>query len=155
MKSLKDTIVELLTSDKFKTTNDQYFYSAPYDRPLNVDGYIAFKVGTVNGIWLSDKEAIIILAVMNNKPGNGHFVDLFDWFEVACIQAELPLIFKEVDNLKEEMPSLQLSGTLAKHLVEKRGFKRIEGTDDYIKELPAIQKDVQKKLDDKIYIKCN
>ena len=153
MKSLKETIYELQNSGKFKTTNGQDFYAAPYIRPWNTTGYTQFKIGTIHGLYYNTKEAIVILAVLNDKPGNGNFEDCLDWFECACVTTGLPLIFEEVDSLKNEMPELKLSGTLAKHLVEKRGFKRIEGTDDYIKELPAIQQDVQKKLDDKIYIK--
>lgn len=154
MKSLKDIIADLQKNDRFKTTNGQLFYAAPYDRPWNNERFIMFKIGTVNGIWRSDKKAIIVLAVANDKPGNGHLEDFFDWFETACVQAELPLIIQEVGSLENAaFDDFKISNRFANYLVQKRGFKQIEGTNDYIKDLKSIQQDVEMKLKDKIYIK--
>lgn len=154
MKALKDTIADLQNSGRFKTTNGQDFYSAPYDRPWNLSNYHMFKVGTCDGLWYNTKKAFFILAIVNNCPGNGHFEDLLDWFYCSSVTSKLPLIIQEVGSLQNAaFGDFKVSDRFAKHLVEKRGFKRIASTDDYIKDLKSIEQEVRQKLKDKIYIK--
>jgi hypothetical protein len=143
--TLKDQISELQNSGKFKTTNSQNFYSAPYSRPWNFDNYQQFKVGTMFGLWKWEKDKFVILAFMNDRPGNGHLEDVLDWFYCSAVCAQLPLVIRSVDNKR-----------FLKHLIEKRGFVHInDGTDgpEVIKYLNKIELEVEKKLRDKIYLK--
>lgn len=142
MKSLKETIAELQNSGRFKTTNGQDFFSAPYARPWNFDNYQQFKIGTMFGLWKWEKDNFVILAIQNDKRHNGHLEDVFDWFMCSAVCAQVPLVIRSVDNKR-----------FLKHLIEKRGFVQINDEPDVQKSLADIEKEVEKKLNDKIYIK--
>lgn len=142
MKSLKDIIGGLQKADKFKTTNDQPFYSAPYQRPLNFEDYQQFKVGTMYGLWKWESDKFVILAFLNNNPGNGHLEDTLDWFMCSSVCAQVPLVIRSVDNTR-----------FLKHLIDKRGFVLLNDGPDVIKSLKQIESEVKIKLDRKIYFK--
>lgn len=92
------------------------------------DGFkwMAFRVGTVDGLWCSGNYGTIpvyaILSVINEKPGNGHFTDVLQWFENSCKRDGKHFMIMEVWNDK-----------FKNHLIEKRGFKAVKNTDHVIK----------------------
>ena len=99
----------------FQSEHNLIFEVAPY--PLNIDSkkeWIAFRVGTCEGLWCSTAKSYEILAVKNNKIGNGHFNDVLEWFEQSCRRDKKSLKILEVWN-----------SNFKKHLIEKRFFKDI------------------------------
>ena len=76
-----------------------------------VGGINLFRVGTVNGQWLVQDKSYCILSVINDKPHNGHFEDLLQWFEHSCKCEGYTLKILHVMNER-----------FKKHLIEKRGF---------------------------------
>jgi hypothetical protein len=68
----------------------------------------------VQGIWASYDNSYVLLAIINDKPGNGHFTDLLEWFEQSCRRDNYSLKIIEIVN-----PKFMI------HLIEKRGFKKI------------------------------
>jgi hypothetical protein len=107
---------------EFQTSHNLPFEVAPYRHPLINDGrdWMAFRVGTCEGLWASVGDAYEILAVKNSNPGNGHFNDVLQWFENSCKRDKKALRIMEVMN-----------ESFLKHLVEKRGFEALG--DDAIK----------------------
>lgn len=73
-----------------------------------------YKVGTCHGLVIFD-DAINLLAVINNEPGNGHFDDVMEWFHYACrIQ-------------KKDFRVIELFNQRLKwHLINKRGFVAVD-----------------------------
>lgn len=94
-----------------ETTHKLDFLSAPWNNPMNDQGWQEFKVGTCKGQWRHTDRGFEILSVINEEPGNGHINDLFEWFEYACRRDKSPLWILEVWNKR-----------FKKHLIEKRGF---------------------------------
>lgn len=109
-----------MKAEEFKTTHNLPFESAPWLTPH----FIRFRVGTCTGLWTSENKTYDILAIENAEPGNGHLNDVFEWFENSCKRDGKKLRVLEVWN----------KGFL-KHLVEKRGFSLIEGTENVIKSI--------------------
>ena len=101
-------MIEIL---EFKTTHNLPFLSAHWNNPFNQEGWQVFKIGTCNGQWCSTNDSYDILSVINDKPGNGHFEDVLEWFEQSCRRDRKALRILEVCNKD-----------FAKHLVLKRGF---------------------------------
>lgn len=54
-----------------------------------------FKVGTVAGSWCEISDCIVVLAIINTEPGNGHLDDFFEWFEYVCNRKGKNLLFIE------------------------------------------------------------
>lgn len=73
--------------------------------------WLLFRVGTCEGQYRVTPEAYEILSIVNKNPGNGHLIDLLEWFEYACKRSKLPLRILEFTNEK-----------FKKHLIEKKGF---------------------------------
>lgn len=73
-----------------------------------------FKIGTCDGLWRATFVTYDILVVNNELPGNGHFEDVFQWFENSCRRDGKMLRIMEVWNKR-----------LKRHLIEKRGFECI------------------------------
>lgn len=73
-----------------------------------------FRIGTCEGVWSSNDKSYLILAVTNNRPGNGHLNDVFQWFEFSCQRDNKSLKILEVWNVD-----------FKKHLLLSRGFKDI------------------------------
>ena len=97
----------------FVSTHKLDFECAPWQRGEN---FLRFRVGTCEGLWLSTDESYGIVAVINSEPNNGHFTDVLEWFENSAKRDGKSLQILEVFNRK-----------LKKHLIEKRGFKKIKG----------------------------
>lgn len=77
-----------------------------------MDGHCwPFKVGTCHGLFYTTDKAIRLVAIVNEKQGNGHFTDVLEWFEYAAKQQCKRLEIVEIWNKD-----------LYKHLIEKRGF---------------------------------
>lgn len=70
-----------------------------------------FRVGTCHGLWTVTEDSYDILAINNDKPGNGHLEDVLEWFEQSCKRDKRTLRVLEIMNRK-----------FADHLVNKRGF---------------------------------
>lgn len=99
----------------FKSKHKLDFTSRPY-KSLIPEGieWEEFKVGTTTGLWRSTLLSYEILAVKNTNPGNGHFVDLMQWFEHSCRRDKKHLVFLEIMNAK-----------LNNHLINKHGFTKV------------------------------
>lgn len=108
----------------FKSTHGLPFLSAKWVNPANDEGWLIFKIGTVNGQWRATPDSYEILSVINDEPGNGHFQDVFDWFENSCKRDKKDLKILECWNAK-----------LATHLKTKRGFQHVFGTNNVVKKL--------------------
>ncbi len=100
----------------FKTQNNLPFEIAEYNTPFGNDGWIAFRVGTCEGLWRSTIKSYEILAIKNNAQGNGHLNDMFQWFEHSCKRDKKTLKVLEVWNEK-----------FKNHLINKRSFKDLGG----------------------------
>jgi hypothetical protein len=96
----------------FQSTHKLDFLSSEWPYLMNTDGWHLYKVGTCNGQWRSTLDAYEILSVINDKPGNGHFNDIMEWFENSCKRDKRILRIREVWN-KE----------LHTHMLTKRGFE--------------------------------
>lgn len=99
-----------------ETTNKLEFEVAPH---LGVNDptkqWVKYKVGTCHGLWRSKESAYEILAIINEEPHNGHFNDVFEWFEHSCERDNKNLLIRQVWNRP-----------LKQHLIEKRGFKEVD-----------------------------
>src|SRR6188768_4484540 len=93
-----------------KTSHNLDFLVADWTNPE----WKRFKVGTCFGLWNSTPTAYQILAIVNDKPGNGHFDDVLQWFEASCAREGKDFVFIEVWNKR-----------FLKHLIRKRGFKKV------------------------------
>lgn len=105
----------------FESSHKLDFLSCHWDNPFNIDGWQAFKVGTVHGTWNSTENSYDILAIINDEPGNGHLNDVLEWFENSCKRDGKSLRILALWNKK-----------FAHHLVTKRSFA-YEQDDNVIK----------------------
>ena len=97
---------------QFQSTHKLDFECAEY--PISPE-WIQYRVGTCHGLWTASEGCYDILAVSNQKPGNGHFEDVLEWFEQSCRRDGYNLRILECWNQE-----------LKVHLVEKRGFENYE-----------------------------
>ena len=118
---IQDAIFGGIGADRFSTTHNLDFEVAPW--PYDPE-YQRFRVGTVGGLWGSRKGYFVILAIHNSSPGNGHLEDVFEWFEYSCRREALDLMVDECWN-----------EDFKKHLIEKRGFRPVEGRNAVIKDV--------------------
>lgn len=81
-----------------------------------------FRIGSCEGQWQFSGSSYDIIAVINNKPGNGHLDDVFEWFEYSCKRDGVHLRVMELMNDKFKT-----------HLINKRGFKPVPKTNNLIK----------------------
>jgi|GEM_PF-1460913 hypothetical protein len=77
------------------------------------EDFTHFRVGTVTGIWAAYDNSYVLLAIINEKPGNGNFTDLLEWFERSCKRDGYSLKIIEIVNEKFMI-----------HLINRRGFKK-------------------------------
>jgi len=106
---------------EFKSTHDLPFEIAPHFE----EGFLNYRVGTCTGVYCWNEKCYMILAIGNDKEGNGHLQDVFDWFENSCKLDKKNLMVLEIMNDR-----------FKKHLLEKRGF------------IPCGEKNVIKFLED-------
>ena len=97
---------------QFKSTNNLVFEVAPHF----AQDVSYYRVGTCRGIYSFDANTYTIIAVENDNKGNGHIQDVFDWFENSCKRDKKNLMVAEIMNKN-----------FMKHLIDKRGFKAING----------------------------
>ncbi|MDR2652820.1 MAG: hypothetical protein LBC68_11010 [Prevotellaceae bacterium] len=76
--------------------------------------YYEFRVGTCHGLWSYDDKNLIIMAIRNYAPHNGHLDDVFEWFENSCRRYRMNLKVIEITNEAFYL-----------HLINKRGFEPI------------------------------
>lgn len=86
-----------------------------------------FRVGTCHGQFFWHHlpgfgDVLCLLSVINDKPGNGHLDDVFQWFEGSARRALEPLLIMDFHN-----------EAFKRHCIEKRGFKEVPGTDHVVK----------------------
>jgi len=94
------------------TTHNLDFEVAPYPENIDPDyDWMRFKIGTCTGLWSASEYSYNILAIDNDKPGNGHLKDVFEWFEASCKRDKKKLIVMAIVNAK-----------FKEHLISKRGF---------------------------------
>lgn len=74
-----------------------------------------FRIGTVNGIYSAIPDAYIVLAILNNVPGNGHMDDFFEYFERSCRRDKKA--FRIIEILEKRFRD---------HLIQKRGFTKTD-----------------------------
>lgn len=77
--------------------------------------YMQFRVGTVNGLWTSLSDCYVIVSIINDVPGNGHFDDVIEWFEFSSKRDNKNLLIVEIMNKRFYL-----------HLVSKRGFVPVD-----------------------------
>lgn len=118
---IHDALLGGVGSDRFSTTHNLDFEVAEWPHH---PAYKRFRVGTVEGLWGSEEEAFVILALFNDQPGNGHFDDTLEWFEYSCRREAKDLMVIELWNRD-----------LRRHLIQKRGFRPVEGLDAVIKDV--------------------
>lgn len=111
----------------FKSSHDLQFESRAWVRDPR---FQEFRIGTCHGQWLVDSskghKAYVILSVINESPGNGHFDDVLEWFEQSAKRDNYALEFWEIMN-----------ENLFKHLCLKRGFApHLEGTNLQVIKFP-------------------
>lgn len=98
---------------EFRSIHDLPFESRPWVRNPHIQ---EFRIGTCFGQWFvydwPKYRAYVILTVINDNPGNGHFEDVLQWFEQSARRDRYALEVWEIGN-----------NSLYHHLVNKRGFK--------------------------------
>lgn len=113
-KQLKKDVSE---GTQFKSEHNLAFEVAPWV-PLPgfppAQQFMKFRVGACEGLWRSTPNSFDILAITNNKKGNGHFNDVLQWFEHSCRRDKKVLRILEVWNKK-----------FKQHLINKKAFKDI------------------------------
>jgi len=98
------------------TTHALDFEAAPYPQFFEGEHWDRYRVGTVEGLWSVDEENYLILSFINKQPNNGHLDDVLEWFEHSARRDGKNLKILQVVNLR-----------FKRHLIAKRGFKKIEG----------------------------
>jgi len=95
----------------------------PYGTPVHAASYWAFRVGTCRGLYTASKEEYQIIAIENDRMGNGHLTDVLEWFDNSCRRDGKSLRVCAIWNKK-----------FKKHLLKKRGFvQAADEADDVIK----------------------
>ena len=102
----------------FTSTHNLQFGIAP----CTTADFTRFKIGTCEGLWRATAKTYDILAIINTEPGNGHFIDVLEWFEQSCQRDQKDFQILEIWN-----------EGFKKHLIEKRGFLEIGNDDSVIK----------------------
>lgn len=109
-------------AEPFKTDHGLPFEAAEWPNGKIIDPtWMIFRVGTCHGTWRCTRDAYEILNIENNQRHNGHFNDVFQWFEHSCKRDKRILRIRLVWNIN-----------LRTHLLTKRGFKP-DGPDDMVK----------------------
>jgi hypothetical protein len=107
---------------QFRSSNNLDFLATePYEGIIG-GVFCNFKVGTCHGMFTATDDAYKIVAVINDQPGNGHFIDVLEWFENSARRDGKALEVVELMNDR-----------LKTHLINKRGFQPKMGTDDVVK----------------------
>ena len=92
---------------------------------LAQEGWKLYEIGTVGGQWRETPAAYEILSFINAEPGNGHLIDVFEWFAYACRTSKKPLRILHTFN-----------HDFARHLQERLGFRPdgfSDGEPDFIR----------------------
>lgn len=103
-----------MTQEKkaFASLHDLMFEAAPYHLQLVDDiTWMRFRIGTCEGLWCATGTSYDILAITNNNPGNGHLMDVIQWFEQSCKRDKKNFRVLEVWN-----------NGFKNHLIKKHGF---------------------------------
>lgn len=62
------------------------------------EGWRHYRVGTCNGLYRATKTEYEILAISNDKPGNGHVEAAMVWFFKSCKRDKRNLVVREIFN---------------------------------------------------------
>src|SRR6266852_5781546 len=89
--------------------------------------FFAYRIGTCHGLYGFTKKSYLLVAIINDEIGNGHFDDVLEWFENSAKRDAKNLEIVEIWNER-----------LKKHLVEKRGFKA-KRNGDVIKKFSSLK----------------
>jgi len=131
MPSVKEIIKRNIEKSN-RLKNDEIEFKSTHNLPFETASFYhnsatRFRVGTCTGIFSFDGDNYIIIGIGNDKQGNGHLQDVFDWFENSCKRDKRNLIVAELMNER-----------FMKHLIEKRGFIAIDNN-NVIKYLEKIK----------------
>lgn len=102
------TIIKTEEQNHLITTHSLDFLSCDWPRDPNIQ---MFKIGSCEGLWYCHEETYVILSVINDEPGNGHFDDVFEWFEFSAKRDGYRLMVQHIMNSR-----------FYHHLTSKRGF---------------------------------
>jgi len=103
--------------EQFVSKHNLPFEACPWESPFNFEGNLMrFRIGSCTGLWCSEDESYDIIAIDNSKKGNGHFEDVLQWFENSCKRDKKQFRILEIINHNFMI-----------HLIEKRGFHRLDG----------------------------
>lgn len=103
-----------MQSGPFESTHKLDFLVAHWISPIDKDLLFKFKIGTCEGLYGVHANSYDIIAILNNQPGNGHFLDVLEWFENSCRRDGKKFRFVAIMN-----------GKFGAHLVKKHGFRWI------------------------------
>ena len=104
---------------EFKSEHNLDFEVTPWKYNLEpIFKWQKFRIGTCEGLWRFFNNSYEILAIENIEKGNGHLIDVFDWFENSCKRDGYSLKVLEFFNEK-----------FKKYLIEKRGFEKYKESD--------------------------
>src|SRR4051812_41744718 len=86
---------------QFISTHKLDFESAPYEKNIDPDNdWMRFRVGTCTGLWCFNESQYKVLAIINSSQGNGHTLDVFEWFENSCKRDKKSLKVECVVNVR-------------------------------------------------------
>jgi hypothetical protein len=100
----------------FKSSHNLDFEVAPLGYRIDGDEWQRFRIGTCSGLWRAFQDNYEILSISNSEKGNGHLIDVFEWFENSCKRDGYCLRVLEF-----------FSPRFKTHLLEKRGFENCLG----------------------------
>jgi len=107
----------------FKPMNNEQPFRSNHNLSFEVAPWIMgdftrFRIGTCHGLWRATDDCYQILAIDNEVKGNGHLIDVFEWFENSCKRDKKNLMVLELWN-----------NDFAKYLIRVKGFEQFN--EDY------------------------
>lgn len=83
-----------------------------WEKSVGHEKVYKFICGTVDGIFTVERDRIVMIGIGNMDPGNGHVVDVFQWFDRAAKELKKDFWVVEIIN-----------AGFHRCLVERHGFQ--------------------------------